>query len=122
MTTRFPKCGWQSGRADESVLSNCAAYLGFHKTSLGLESSQNHFEICRNRLAWTEQAAPSILPVYETHLGFKYIGESLDEDKTVSHKQDSVGFSFKSHYSKEDGIVATLLTAEATAACCPQLG
>ena len=120
MTTRFAKCGWQSGTADESILRGCVLDPEATEPSVRLRSSQKYLAISRNRPAFIGQAVPNT-PVYETHSGFKYIGESHDEDKTVPRKQDSSGFSFKSHYSKEDGIVASLLAAEATAARCTPL-
>ena len=91
MVTHFDKCGWQASKADESSLSEIL---------VGREDNYG---------------ALSTLPVYETLLGFKYIGESLNEDKTVSHGENSAGFSFKSHYSEKNGIVAGLLAAEAVA-------
>jgi hypothetical protein len=121
MTTRFATCGWQSGKADESIPSNLVSEPAANQAPVSLAPSQNQSEIRRNRPALIDQAAPSTLPVYETHQGFKYIGESLDEDKKVPRKQDSAGFSFKGHYSEEDGIVASLLAAEASAARRTQL-
>ncbi len=108
MATRFDKCG----TADESLYG-----LALQSATGTYERLGTHFyfEISRNRSVLINRAEPSNLPVYETHLGFKYIGESLDEDKTVPRNKDSAGFPFKSHHSAKDGIVACLLAAAATA-------
>ncbi len=57
------------------------------------------------------------LPVYETPVGFKYIGEMINEDKTVIVDKDSAGFSNKGHGPEKDGIVAGLLATKAVASC-----
>ncbi len=56
------------------------------------------------------------LPVYETPVGFKYIGELINEDKIVIGGEESAGLSIKGHYPEKDGILACLLAAEAVAA------
>jgi phosphoglucomutase len=56
------------------------------------------------------------LPVYETPLGFKYIGELINENKIVIGGEESAGLSIKGHYPEKDGILACLLAAEAVAA------
>jgi phosphoglucomutase len=55
------------------------------------------------------------LPVYETPVGFKYIGELINEDKIVIGGEESAGLSIKGHYPEKDGILACLLSAEAVA-------
>ena len=55
-------------------------------------------------------------PVYETPVGFKYIGELINEDKIVLGGEESAGLSIKGHYPEKDGILACLLAAEAVAA------
>jgi len=55
------------------------------------------------------------LPVYETPVGFKYIGELINEDKIVLGGEESAGLSIKGHYPEKDGILACLLAAEAVA-------
>ena len=79
---------------------------------------------------WTGSAARSVatshlvdrvaeahgLPGYETPVGFKYIGEPINEDKIVIGGEESAGLSIKGHYPEEDGILARLLAAEAVAA------
>ena len=54
-------------------------------------------------------------PIYETPVGFKYIGESINEDKIVISGEEPAGLSIKGHYSEKDGILACLLAAKAVA-------
>lgn len=56
------------------------------------------------------------LPVFETPVGFKYIGELINEDKIALGGEESAGLSIKGHYPEKDGILACLLAAEAVAA------
>lgn len=56
------------------------------------------------------------LPVYETPVGFKFIGELINEDKIILGGEESAGLSIKGHYPEKDGILACLLAAEAVAA------
>jgi phosphoglucomutase len=56
------------------------------------------------------------LPVYETPVGFKYIGELINEDRIILGGEESAGLSIKGHYPEKDGILACLLAAEAVAA------
>ena len=56
------------------------------------------------------------LPVYETPVGFKYIGELINEDKIILGGEESAGLSIRGHYPEKDGILACLLAAEAVAA------
>ncbi|MFN2454586.1 MAG: phosphoglucomutase/phosphomannomutase family protein [Pyrinomonadaceae bacterium] len=56
------------------------------------------------------------LPIYETPVGFKYIGELINEDKIILGGEESAGLSIKGHYPEKDGILACLLAAEAVAA------
>jgi len=56
------------------------------------------------------------LPVYETPVGFKYIGELINEDKILLGGEESAGLSIKGHYPEKDGLLACLLAAEAVAA------
>lgn len=79
---------------------------------------------------WTEGVARSVatshlidrvaenrgLKVYETPVGFKYIGELINEDKIILGGEESAGLSIKGHYPEKDGILACLLAAEAVAA------
>jgi phosphoglucomutase len=53
------------------------------------------------------------LPVYETPVRFKYIGETINEDKIVIGGKDSAGFSNEGHDPEKDGILACLLATKA---------
>ena len=78
---------------------------------------------------WTEGVARSVatshlidrvathrgLKLYETPVGFKYIGELINEDKIILGGEESAGLSIKGHYPEKDGILACLLAAEAVA-------
>jgi phosphoglucomutase len=56
------------------------------------------------------------LPVYETPVGFKFIGELINEDKIILGGEESAGLSIRGHYPEKDGILACLLATEAVAA------
>ncbi len=56
------------------------------------------------------------LAVYETPVGFKYIGELIDNDEIILGGEESAGLSIRGHYPEKDGILACLLAAEAVAA------
>lgn len=53
--------------------------------------------------------------LYETPVGFKFIGELINEDRIVLGGEESAGLSIKGHYPEKDGILACLLAAEAVA-------
>jgi phosphoglucomutase len=55
-------------------------------------------------------------PVYETPVGFKYIGGYMAEDKIALGGEESAGLSIRGHVPEKDGVLACLLTAEMTAA------
>ena len=57
------------------------------------------------------------LQVYEAPVGFKYIGETVNEDKIVIGGKDSAGSSNKSHDSQKDGVLARLLATKAVTSC-----
>ena len=61
-------------------------------------------------------AAARGLPLHETPVGFKFIGELINEDKIILGGEESAGLSIKGHYPEKDGILACLLAAEAVAA------
>ncbi|MGI9105835.1 MAG: phosphoglucomutase/phosphomannomutase family protein [Pyrinomonadaceae bacterium] len=61
-------------------------------------------------------AAQRDLPLYETPVGFKFIGELINEDKIILGGEESAGLSIRGHYPEKDGILACLLAAEAVAA------
>lgn len=56
------------------------------------------------------------LPFYETPVGFKFIGELINQDKIVLGGEESAGLSIRGHYPEKDGLIACLLAAEAVAA------
>jgi phosphoglucomutase len=56
------------------------------------------------------------LKVYETPVGFKYIGELINKDEIILGGEESAGLSIREHYPEKDGILACLLAAEAVAA------
>jgi phosphoglucomutase len=62
------------------------------------------------------------LPVYETPVGFKFIGELILQDKIILGGEESAGLSMRGHYPEKDGILACLLAAEAVAARGASLG
>lgn len=56
------------------------------------------------------------ITLYETPVGFKYIGELINKDEIILGGEESAGLSIKGHYPEKDGILACLLAAEAVAA------
>ncbi|HXG59224.1 MAG TPA: phosphoglucomutase/phosphomannomutase family protein [Thermoanaerobaculia bacterium] len=56
------------------------------------------------------------VPVYETPVGFKYIGELILADKIAMGGEESAGMSMYRHLPEKDGILACLLVAEMVAA------
>jgi phosphoglucomutase len=55
------------------------------------------------------------VPLYETPVGFKYIGELILEDKIALGGEESAGMSMYRHLPEKDGILACLLVAEMVA-------
>lgn len=55
------------------------------------------------------------VPLYETPVGFKYIGELILEDKIAFGGEESAGMSIYRHLPEKDGILACLLVAEMVA-------
>ncbi|MDQ3133887.1 MAG: phosphoglucomutase/phosphomannomutase family protein, partial [Acidobacteriota bacterium] len=88
------------------------------------------FDYLAESRGWTGGAARSVatshlvdrvakargLPVYETPVGFKFIGQLINEDKIILGGEESAGLSIRGHYPEKDGILACLLAAEAVAA------
>ncbi len=56
------------------------------------------------------------IELYETPVGFKFIGELINKDKIILGGEESAGLSIKGHFPEKDGILACLLAAEAVAA------
>jgi phosphoglucomutase len=61
-------------------------------------------------------AARRGIEVIETPVGFKYIGELIDNDKISIGGEESAGLSIRGHFPEKDGILACLLVAEMVAA------
>jgi phosphomannomutase len=55
------------------------------------------------------------LPVYETPVGFKYIGELIEQDRIILGGEESAGMTIRGHVPEKDGILACLLAAEMVA-------
>lgn len=55
------------------------------------------------------------VPVFETPVGFKYIGELICQDKIVIGGEESAGLTIKGHVPEKDGILACFLVAEMVA-------
>jgi phosphoglucomutase len=54
--------------------------------------------------------------VYETPVGFKYVGPLLREDKIAIGGEESAGLTIRGHLPEKDGILACLLVGEMIAA------
>jgi phosphoglucomutase len=84
--------------------------------------------LCRTR-GWKGGAARSIatshlidavakkhgIEVYETGVGFKYIGDLLVQGKIIFGGEESAGMTIKDHVPEKDGILACVLVAEMAA-------
>jgi phosphoglucomutase len=62
------------------------------------------------------------VPIYETPVGFKYIGALIDQDKIAIGGEESAGLTIRGHVPEKDGIIAGLLVAEMVAARGTSLG
>ncbi len=60
-------------------------------------------------------AAHHGVEVYETPVGFKYIGEYIRDNKILIGGEESAGLSIQGHVPEKDGILACLLVAEMVA-------
>ena len=56
------------------------------------------------------------LKLYETPVGFKFIGELINRDEIILGGEESAGLSIRGHYPEKDGILACLLAIEAVTA------
>jgi phosphoglucomutase len=52
------------------------------------------------------------LKLYETPVGFKFIGELINKDEIILGGEESAGLSIRGHYPEKDGILACLLAIE----------
>jgi phosphoglucomutase len=55
------------------------------------------------------------VPLYETPVGFKYIGELIKADKIAIGGEESAGLSIRHHVPEKDGVLAGLLCCEMVA-------
>ena len=55
------------------------------------------------------------VPLYETPVGFKYIGELINQDKIAIGGEESAGLTIRGHVPEKDGVLAGLLIAEMVA-------
>jgi phosphoglucomutase len=62
------------------------------------------------------------VPLYETPVGFKYIGELIIADKIAIGGEESAGLTIRGHVPEKDGIIAGLLAAECVATRGKSLG
>jgi alpha-D-glucose phosphate-specific phosphoglucomutase len=62
------------------------------------------------------------VPLYETPVGFKYIGALIDQDKIAIGGEESAGLTIRGHVPEKDGIIAGLLMAEMVATRGKSLG
>jgi phosphoglucomutase len=92
--------------------------------------------LCETRPGWTGGVARSVATshlldrvakrrgrqVYETPVGFKFIGELLNQDKIILGGEESAGLTVKGHFPEKDGILACLLVTEMVASRGASLG
>jgi phosphoglucomutase len=62
------------------------------------------------------------IQLYETPVGFKYIGELINQDKIVIGGEESAGLTIRGHVPEKDGVIAGLLVAEMVAVRGKSLG
>ena len=55
------------------------------------------------------------VPLFETPVGFKYIGELIIADKIAIGGEESAGLTIRGHVPEKDGVIAGLLVAEMVA-------
>ena len=55
------------------------------------------------------------IELFETPVGFKYIGELISQDKIIIGGEESAGLTIKGHVPEKDGILACFLVAEMVA-------
>ncbi|MFZ0663046.1 MAG: phosphoglucomutase/phosphomannomutase family protein [Acidobacteriaceae bacterium] len=62
------------------------------------------------------------IPLYETPVGFKYIGELINQDKIAIGGEESAGLTIRGHVPEKDGVIAGLLVTEMVAVRRKSLG
>ncbi len=60
-------------------------------------------------------AAHHKIELYETPVGFKYIGELIKQDKIIIGGEESAGLTIRYHVPEKDGVLAGLLLCEMVA-------
>ena len=55
------------------------------------------------------------VPLYETPVGFKYLGDLISQGKVILAGEESAGLSIRGHVPEKDGILACLLVVELVA-------
>lgn len=55
------------------------------------------------------------IPLHETPVGFKYIGELINQDAIAIGGEESAGLTIRGHVPEKDGVLAGLLVAEMVA-------
>ncbi len=92
--------------------------------------------LCESRPGWAGGVARSVATthlldkvaarhgreVFETPVGFKFIGELINADKIILGGEESAGLTIKGHFPEKDGILACLLVVEMVAARGASLG
>jgi phosphomannomutase len=125
MFIQFGTSGWRAVIADEFIFADSNG--SFNPPNQLIALLFDYFVESRQ---WSGSAARSVatsplvdrvaetrgLPIYETPVGFKYIGELINENKIVSGGEESAGLSIQGYYPEKDGILARLFAAEAVAA------
>ncbi len=62
------------------------------------------------------------IPLYETPVGFKYIGELIIKDEIAIGGEESAGLTIRGHVPEKDGPIAGLLVAEMVATRSKSIG
>src|SRR6185312_3737895 len=62
------------------------------------------------------------IPLYETPVGFKYIGELINQNKIAIGGEESAGLTIRGHVPEKDGVIAGLLVTEMVAVRGKSLG
>jgi phosphoglucomutase len=92
--------------------------------------------LCETRPEWNGGVARSVATthlvdrvakrrgrqIYETPVGFKFIGELVNQDKIILGGEESAGLTVKGHFPEKDGILACLLVIEMVASRGASLG
>jgi phosphoglucomutase len=92
--------------------------------------------LCESRSSWAGGVARSVATthlldrvaarhgrqVFETPVGFKFIGDLINQDKIILGGEESAGLTVKGHFPEKDGILACLLVVEMVAARGASLG